>query len=1039
MSETVVINDPMAKPNPYNLKLRDFDRVPQFLPRSVMPKASGSSSRCGTSCPIMGSMSGLPKYAETTIFQAPNETRRMFIVLDSPPLKSSGDYWESEQGRFLRSIMHQQRLDGFSIAVGFMTKCNSTNSIIQGKKEAPNAQNISHCVGNLWEEMASYNPDVVVLMGASPAQTFIDPGKSLYDLRGKLHRISWVHGANPVPTIATLSPEQVAMTPYQGGVVRVDLAKAYYWGMYGLELYDQWSKRADVVTFNQFSDQDIDNFEKICKDVLESAGTERIYTAWDTETESLSKSNNKLFSFGFSHHPMWSCAISVDHPRAPWSDAQKERLRAIINEFILDKRVVRIAHNATFDYGIMMLTTGAKVRPDYGTDFDTQGLAHALEEEFQSKEYQDYASPRYITTWQSLESQIEFWLDFKDPGWQNMKSFRDKLALLDPWKVDEYCGLDCANTLRVFYILSASVNAKAPSAYQSVSDILMPIQYVMAHMEYSGLPTDVEAIRNQLDLNNPNSMASEQRRMELEFYQLPTVKKANDRLIEKMPRKPLFRNKNFLNINSNDDLVTIFYDELKYQPITAWSKAKQERVEKKPTDAEFLQGIVERKDLGWEVAEKLLEYRQFTKLIGTFLTGFQTNMARHLDNRIRASYRSTKTVTHRSACMDPNLQQIPRSGDSKNTTKGFVKQVIKAPKGYALISADLKTAEVCQASLAAGDAKLATSFNLSRELGDKFRLTPIMQIFKDLKFKGDAHRNNASAAYDVPLEEVNGEQRQAAKNISFLCIYSYDPAPILAGRINKTVEEANEVVKMFLGNLDMLGDYLRGRDPISECYGLQFSALGRCRSTYAAIFKSTNQKWYDHAINQSRNTGIQSASSDINYLAAFNTLKYIEDNDKDWKIVNCVHDMIQIQVPIDEVPAACKVMQNSIRTVDLAHFGLPSDFVVFLSDCEIGVSYYAQTAWDNTPQHMDRIVKWLWKIDAGEVDANDKSHMPESLFEDLLDAEGKISKFKDDAEKREKAFGKAVDIAASIKNQYGTSALEGVNVEILEAVEKVAA
>ncbi|TPG60059.1 DNA polymerase [Ewingella americana] len=1036
MSE-ILLDDRMAGFNPYNLNLRDFDRVPQFLPRMKMPKAENSASRCQQGvCPMY---SGINPYEETTIFKDPNETKRMFIVLDSPPLKPTGDYWESEQGRFLRSIMHQQRLEGFSIAVGYLTKCNSANSIIHGKKDALSPDKIAHCAGNLYEEMASFQPDVVVVMGATPANTFINGDKSLYELRGKLNRISWVHGMAPVPTIATLSPEQVAMTPYQGGVVRIDLAKAFYWGMYGLELYDKWSVRAETVTFPNFTDEDIDRFEQICHDVLNSSPDTKIYTAWDTEAESLSKSKNRLYSFGFSHHPEWACAISVDHPRAPWMPAQKERLKSIINSFILDPRIIRIAHNATYDYGLMAITTGAKIRPDYGTDYDTQGMAHALEEEFASKEYQDYASPRYINAWQSLEHQIEFWLDFEDPGWQNMKGFRAKLALLDPWKVDEYCAMDCANTLRVFYILSASLAAKSYTAYQSICDILMPIEYVMAHMERVGLPTDIEAIHSQLDINNPESMASEQARMEREFYEMPIVKKANQIYISKMPRKPLFKNRNFLNINSSDDLVIIFYDCLQYTPQTVWDKKAGERREKKSTDAAFLQEIIDHKNTGYEVAEKLLEYRQFTKLIGTFLTGFQENMARHWDQRIRASYRATKAVSGRSTCQDPNLQQIPRSGDSKNSTKGYVKQVIKAPKGYTLISADLKTAEVCQAALSAGDAKLATSFNLSRELGDAFKLNPVMQIFKDLKFKGDAHRSNASAAYDVPLEEVTGEQRQAAKNISFLCIYSYDPAPILAGRIGKTTEEAVAIVNTFLGTLDMLGTYLRGRDPISEYYGLQHSALGRTRSMYAAMFKSTNSGWYDHAINQGRNNGIQSASSDINFLSAFNTLKYIEDNDKDWKIVNCVHDMIQLQVPIEDTPEACRVMQNSIRTVDLKHYGLPDDFVVFLSDAEVGISYYNQVAWDGTPQHMERIMEWIRKGDAGEVDVNNKKLTPESLFEELLELEGKVSKFRDDPEKHDKAFSSAVKVAKEIKLQYGDPALEGINEDILKELEKLAA
>lgn len=952
--------------------LQPYDLIPHVLQAETMPKSSQAASLCRVgACPVIGSFTPASMYAETVVFRDPNETHRLFVVMEYPEDASS--FWMGPEGKFLVSLLHQQRAPGVSIAVGYLVKCMPAS----GTKGGLNPDHAKYCSSHLFEEISTFKADAVMILGNSASKIFLGDG-----LSGTCGKVKWLPYRQDklIPVIANVSTRQVARNAPQGSVFRVVTAKLMYWMLAGQENFNRWTKRAGLKLF--VGEEGINELEQVVDDFL--ANKEAAYCAFDTETRDFSQSENKLYSFGFAFSGDFAYSIDVEHPRSLWTPEQKERIKVILRRLCTAPDKSFIAHNAPFDIGIVSITLRIRMRRVH---FDTQAMAHGLEEEFRSKEYTEMADVKYIYEWQGLAPQTEFWTELDDHGWHNMKKQRGNLAALLTEKVNEYCGLDCANTFRIFTIMAHALHIKSPTAYASMYKIIQPIQYVLSHIKEKGLPIDNVKINYHMDARNPDSAAGELIKLEKAFLQLPKVKELNKLLMSEDKKGFLFQPLSVVKITSNDHLARLFYDVIGHVPLEVLNRKSGEMETKRPTDKNFLQDLIDNKYDGWQEAESLLSYRQYTKLTSTFLLGFLTNSSVHADGRVRANYHSTKVVSHRLSASDPNTQQIPRGGEENNKAKGFVKQTIRAPEGYVLVGADLGTAEVRVGAIAANDQDLADTFNNAEKLKSAFLLSPLIVAFEKWKFEGDSHRNNAAAAYNVPIRQVTSHQRQAAKNVSFLCIYSADPAPQLAMKINSTVEEAQVIVNGFLGKFVGLRAYLESRDVIAENYGLVHTPLGRTRSLYAAMFRA-NKKAYSHAINQARNNGIQSSASDILLLAIYEVVCYIEDNNKDWEIVNVVHDSVLACIPIGEEFEFGKVLKKALENPNIAQFGLDPQFCALGCDLEFGLSYSNQIVFDGTPQHEKRISDWILK-------GCPEDDEPESYFTECLGLSGKIEKLKD--------------------------------------------
>jgi DNA polymerase-1 len=184
------------------------------------------------------------------------------------------------------------------------------------------------------------------------------------------------------------------------------------------------------------------------------------------------------------------------------------------------------------------------------------------------------------------------------------------------------------------------------------------------------------------------------------------------------------------------------------------------------TDIEVLEKLAEDPAITTPIPKLILEYRQLTKLVSTYLVALKEaiNARTH---RIHASFNQTVAVTGRLASSDPNLQNIPiRTELGRDIRKAFI-----APSGRVLISADYSQIELRLLAHLSDDPALIKAFEEDQ----------------------DIHAAVAAQIHNVPLGKVTKEQRSGAKMVNFGIVYGIT-AFGLARRLGVSNSEADEII-----------------------------------------------------------------------------------------------------------------------------------------------------------------------------------------------------------------------------------------------------
>jgi DNA polymerase I-like protein with 3'-5' exonuclease and polymerase domains len=108
-----------------------------------------------------------------------------------------------------------------------------------------------------------------------------------------------------------------------------------------------------------------------------------------------------------------------------------------------------------------------------------------------------------------------------------------------------------------------------------------------------------------------------------------------------------------------------------------------------------------------------------------------------------------------------------------------------------------------------------------------------------------------------------------------------------------------------------------------------------------------------------KNSPIQAFSSDIGFLGACLFSRYIEQNDRSWRIQNVVHDSCVYQVPIAQLRESIEVAERCftrdvmrlITEIWSVEWNCPLEI-----DFEFGLRWGGLTKWDWTDADFDRIV-----------------------------------------------------------------------------------
>jgi DNA polymerase-1 len=330
------------------------------------------------------------------------------------------------------------------------------------------------------------------------------------------------------------------------------------------------------------------------------------------------------------------------------------------------------------------------------------------------------------------------------------------------------------------------------------------------------------------------------------------------------------------NINSTQQLGDVLFKKLDLPP-----------VRKTKTGFSTDVGVLEFLKGHHPIIEKLLEYRQLSKLKSTYVDALPS-LINPTTGRVHTSYNQTVAATGRLSSSSPNLQNIPiRTEIGRAIRKAF----IPGGEDMVILSADYSQIE------------LRIMAHISRDEG-------LLQAFRNDE---DIHATTAARVFGVDLAEVSHEMRRKAKEVNFGIMYGIGPFG-LANRLEISQPEAREIIDRYFERFPKVREYINTTIEGARTRGYVSTLLGRRR--YLADINSRNQNVRNNAERQAINMPIQGTAADMIKLAMIAIDTALSTRRLSCRMLLQVHDELVFEVSRNEtekVTAFVKErMQNAL-------------------------------------------------------------------------------------------------------------------------------
>lgn len=389
-----------------------------------------------------------------------------------------------------------------------------------------------------------------------------------------------------------------------------------------------------------------------------------------------------------------------------------ERLRPIFE----NEHIGKIGQNLKFDM-VVLRSAGVNLQ---GLEFDTMIADYLLHAGFRHR-INDIAI-RYLG-----HEMLEI-TDLIGTGKKQIGMDEVPLELMQ-----KYACEDVWIPWRLRPLLESRLKEQSPELWKLYCELELPLVQVLAEIEFNGIAIDVELLK----------------RLSVRFE---TTLENLEREIHELAGKPF-------NIASPKQLQVVLFDELKL-PV----------IRKTQTGASTDAGVLEELAPLHPLPEKIVEYRQASKLKGTYVDALP-EMSHPVTHRIHASFNQFVTSTGRLSSSDPNLQNIPvRSKEGREIREAFV-----PGEGFELLLAcDYSQIELRVLAHCSRDEHLCKAFEADE----------------------DIHAKVASDVFGVQISEVTSEMRRNAKAVNFGIIYGQTPFG-LGKALGIPKEEAAEFIEAY--------------------------------------------------------------------------------------------------------------------------------------------------------------------------------------------------------------------------------------------------
>ena len=553
--------------------------------------------------------------------------------------------------------------------------------------------------------------------------------------------------------------------------------------------------------------------------------------AVDTETTSLDNMQASLCGISFSVEPGKACYIPTGHRASEGLDfgggdleqLSEAEVIGAVKDVLEHAGIVKIGQNLKYDLTVFQ-RLGINVAP---ID-DTMLLSYALDSGVNGHGMDELADVHL-----GLKP-----IKFKEVAGTGKSQVTFDLVPLD--QATSYAAEDADITLRLWHVLKPRLASEhRATVYETLERPLVP---VLAAMEREGILVDRTVLARLSGEFSKGADVLEKQVHELagESFNLGSPKQIGEILFGK------------LGLQGGRKTAT-----------GAWS-----------TDSQVMEDLAAD---GVELARKLLDWRQLTKLRSTY-TDALTGHINPETGRVHTSYSLAATSTGRLSSTDPNLQNIPvRTAEGRQIRTAFV-----AAPGHKLVSADYSQIELRVLAHIAG----------------------IDQLKKAFADGLDIHAMTASEMFDTPVEGMDPSIRRKAKAINFGIIYGIS-AFGLANQLAIPREEAGRYIKTYFERFPGIKDYMEHTKAFCRANGYVETVFGR-RMHFPRI-KSPNASERAFQERASINAPIQGSAADIIRRAMIRMPQALADAGLSARMLLQVHDELIFEVPDAEAEATIKI------------------------------------------------------------------------------------------------------------------------------------
>ena len=416
------------------------------------------------------------------------------------------------------------------------------------------------------------------------------------------------------------------------------------------------------------------------------------------------------------------------------------------------------------------------------------------------------------------------------------------------WETEESKALRCAGFMA--YVAYAAGDILWNKLQETGMDMLfreveMPVVYSLFHMEEEGIAVERESLR--------------------EYGEKLAVR------VDELEKEIYGETGKTFNINSPKQLGEILFDEM-HMP--GGKKTK--------TGYSTAAGVLEKLAVDYPFVQKILDYRQVTKLKSTYADGLADYIGP--DGRIHGTFNQTITATGRISSTEPNLQNIPvRMELGREIRKLFVPR-----KGYLFTDADYSQIELRVLASMSGDENLIEAYREAE----------------------DIHAITASKVFGVPLAEVTPELRRNAKAVNFGIVYGIS-AFGLSDNLSISRKEAADYISSYFESYPQVKQFLDALVASAKETGYSVTAFGRRRPIPELKAANFMQRQFGERV--AMNAPIQGSAADIIKIAMIRVDRRLRKEGFKSRLVLQIHDELLVETAPEEQEKVAVLLEEEMK------------------------------------------------------------------------------------------------------------------------------